>query len=230
MPNAPSFDHIKFGLIDQTVLDCLQIANRFLSAFMLQARRPRFSIIAPGLLIPDSSTFSKQPFTRVSDGKHPPIVLFRAKELYIPSLPKHESAPRNREFAACHDSPFHHPWYKRFPVYPAGLYMLPTDSTSSEDECRLVLPYAIGANGYARTSNGRRWERKLHKALYELGYLPFEMNHDSRLVDVLKSWVGMVERGDWKIDEECVAGGIDVWKKSDTEERWEGYVIRPVIW
>jgi hypothetical protein len=35
----------------------------------------------------------------------------------------------------------------------------------------------------------------------------------------------MVERGDWQIDENGVAGGMDVWREADSEEKWEAYVI-----
>lgn len=35
--------------------------------------------------------------------------------------------------------------------------------------------------------------------------------------------------GDWKVGEEGVMGGIDEWKKADTEEEWNRYVI-PVTW
>lgn len=47
----------------------------------------------------------------------------------------------------------------------------------------------------------------------------------SKHVGVLKTWLGMVERGDWKIDRYGVAGGIDVWREADTEQDWEKYVI-----
>jgi hypothetical protein len=56
--------------------------------------------------------------------------------------------------------------------------------------------------------------------LYRAGYQPFES-----LFDVLKSWRGMVERGDWQIDENGVAGGMHVWRETDTGEKWAKYVI-----
>jgi hypothetical protein len=37
----------------------------------------------------------------------------------------------------------------------------------------------------------------------------------------------MVQRGDWEVDANGVMGGIDEWKKADSEELWEKYVIRP---
>jgi hypothetical protein len=39
----------------------------------------------------------------------------------------------------------------------------------------------------------------------------------------------MVQGGYWKVDTDGVIGGIEEWKKADTEESWERYVI-PVTW
>lgn len=61
--------------------------------------------------------------------------------------------------------------------------------------------------------------------LYWPGYQPFRETGEHRIVRVLESWLGMVERGDWKIDQAGVAGGIDAWKEADTEEGWEKYMI-----
>jgi hypothetical protein len=223
MPNPPSTDSIEFGLVDKTVLDSMSITNSFLSGFLLLARRPRFATIAPGLSVPESDTITKQPFTAV-DGEQPPILVFRAEQYSIPSLSTDVPAERQAS-AAITNCSFVWPGWKRFPVHPAGMYMLPTDPVQSEDECSLILPYAIGANGWAVSSDGRRWRKESHADLYKLGHSPFEMKYHPSLVDVLKSWLGMVERGDWEIDENGVAGGIEIWKEADTEEGWEGYVI-----
>lgn len=61
--------------------------------------------------------------------------------------------------------------------------------------------------------------------LYQPVYQPSEQQHEQSLVDVLESWRGIVERGDWQIDENGVAGSIDVWREADTEDKWERYVI-----
>ncbi|CAN9428050.1 unnamed protein product [Alternaria sp. RS040] len=64
-----------------------------------------------------------------------------------------------------------------------------------------------------------------HVDLYRPGHQPLENHHEQSLVDVLKNWRGMVERGDWQIDENGVAGGMDVWREADSEEKWEAYVL-----
>ena len=104
----------------------------------------------------------------------------------------------------------------------------------AEDECLFILPFGIGANGYARKSDGSRFGRRengedSHVDLYRPGYQPFEEQHEQSLVDVLESWRGMVERGDWQIDKNGVAGGMDVWREADSQEGWEGYVVPRVV-
>jgi hypothetical protein len=86
---------------------------------------------------------------------------------------------------------------------------------TAEHECLLILPFGIGANEFARKSDGSKFGRRRaggdsHMDLYRPGYQPLEDHHEHSLVDVLKSWRGVVERGDWQIDENEVAGGMDV--------------------
>lgn len=50
------------GLVDIAVLEALPTPEGFARQFILQARKPRFSFIAPGLLLPTAGDFSKQPF------------------------------------------------------------------------------------------------------------------------------------------------------------------------
>jgi hypothetical protein len=49
--------------------------------------------------------------------------------------------------------------------------------------------------------------------------------HQVRLVKVLQSWKGMVERGDWKIGASGVEGTIDSFEEADTEEGWWKFVV-----
>jgi hypothetical protein len=272
-------DDIEYGLVDEGVLQSMDLPQRFAYKFLRRVRRPRFQMIAPGLEIPDSSSFSMQPFW--SDGAtNPAILLFRSKHNYvnsfrapikagfletnilgswvysclckvfksnmIGSLPKPQflrqlaksfqtmrgsTSEEHEQF----DHPFGYPIYQ-ISTFAAGLYLLPPDE--SEDEFKFVLPFGIGANGYARKSDGSRFGENSESDcvvakdkcadLYGTGYSPFDNNHENRLVGVLKSWLGMVERGDWKIDQYGVAGGIDVWREADTEQGWEKYVI-PVV-
>jgi hypothetical protein len=107
-----------------------------------------------------------------------------------------------------------------------------------QDMCKMVLPFGIGANGYARKSDGSLFgenqecetaeARDMYTELYSVGHDPFGLMDSHNLMRVLKNWLGMVERGDWTVDENGVAGGMDKWKEADTEEHWEKYVI-PIL-
>jgi hypothetical protein len=62
------------------------ITGRFLCAFLPPARRSRSTTSPPGLSVPESDIFIKQPFT-VVDHEHPPILAFRAKKFISPHSP-----------------------------------------------------------------------------------------------------------------------------------------------
>lgn len=230
MPKASTMDpdDIVRGLVDQSVLQSIKLPQGFAYHFLRRARRPRFQMIAPGLQVSTPSTFSPQPFwpPRVEgQGEGSPVLLFRSKHNYVESsngaIPSRENAPFSL--------------YK-LSIYPAGLHLLSSHSSSStEDEIRFILPFGIGANGYARKTDGSRFGQNRESKevepkdrfadLYRPGYQPFTEMHEQRLVSLLKSWRGMVECGDWEVDENGVAGGMDVWREADTELGWEKYVI-----
>lgn len=228
MPSAyrpAEAEGIVHGLVDQSALQSIDLPPRFAYKFLCRARRPRFQMIAPGLEILTSSTFSDQPFRSYfssSEPEFPPILLFRSGSNY-----KDDTTPH---FVTGEPMPSLFTGFSRITCFPAGLYLLPTGEVRAEDECMLILPFGIGSNGYARKSDGSRFGRSRtggnsHVDLYRPGYQPFEEQHEQSLVDVLKNWKGMVERGDWQIDENGVAGGMDVWREADSEEKWEAYVI-----
>lgn len=53
--------------------------------------------------------------------------------------------------------------------------------------------------------------------------------HEVRLVKILESWRGMVERGDWAVGAEGIQDSIDAFKEADTGEDWQKFVV-PVGW
>ncbi|CAO2656576.1 Nn.00g053790.m01.CDS01 [Neocucurbitaria sp. VM-36] len=223
--NTTEAEEVVHGLVDESVLQTINLPQRFAYEFLRRTRRPRFQIIAPGLEVLTTPTFPDQPFScylSSSISSLPPILLFRSKSNYTDETTTNvrTSEPIAQLF----------PQFSRITTYPAGLYLRPTSTTKVEDECLFILPFGIGANGYARKSDGSKFGRKKngedsHVDLYRPGYQPFEEQHEQSLVDVLESWRGMVERGDWPIDENGVAGGMDVWKEADSKEGWEGYVV-----
>jgi hypothetical protein len=128
------------------------------------------------------------------------------------------------------------PQYKRITTYPSGLYLHSTSTMRAEDECLFLLPsdMAIGRNGFAKKTDGSRFGQRRrgedsHTDFYRPGYQPFEEHHEHNLAAVLGSWRGMVESGNWGVDDQDVAGGTEVWREADTEEGWEKYVIASVV-
>jgi hypothetical protein len=112
-----------------------------------------------------------------------------------------------------------------------------------EDGCKLLLPFPLGANRFARTSDealigediwddGEDVRGRLQPNstdLYQLGYNFFIARHDVQLKHVLWNWAEKVEEGKWEVDHEGVVGGMDKWNEADTEEHWIDYQL-PLTW
>ncbi len=130
--------------------------------------------------------------------------------------------------------------------YPAGLYLTETDPYRThpfEDGCKLVLPFPLGANEFARTSDGALIGELVRSAgenaapeveprsteLFQLGFNHFIAAHDVQLKHVLWRWVDLVEEGKWEVDDEGVVGGVEKWREADTEEGWADYQL-PMSW
>ncbi|CAO2656567.1 Nn.00g053700.m01.CDS01 [Neocucurbitaria sp. VM-36] len=221
-----SDDLIEYGLVDADVLQLHEIAPGFAREFLECARTPRFKYIAPGLEVITTSNFSRQPFIPDPDDKArkddvPAILIFYSKLNYNNSQDLMEPGGTG---------PFGYD-HRHFTSFPAGLYLIQTRWSMSDDACKFILPFSIGGNGYARRTDGLvygwGYTRGSFDDLYSLGSHPFETHNEQNLASVLRNWLGMVERGDWKIDENGVAGGMEIWKEADTEEHWEKYVIKP---
>ncbi|KAF2819762.1 hypothetical protein CC86DRAFT_412683 [Ophiobolus disseminans] len=220
--------------IKEAILDTSNPQRGFAYHFAQKVKRPQFCYIAPGLEIPISSDDTAQPFASLrSDAKDIeilPLLLFRAVDNGASCM-----APASGD-----ECPFDYP-FNRVDKYPSRLYLSCTSSykDSFEDESILVLPFRIGAKGYAQKSDGARFGEKPNHAdddvrpidtfsnVYQPGHQPLTEMHQVRLFCVLENWLGMVQRGDWKVDANGVMGDIDEWKKADTEESWEKYVIPP---
>jgi hypothetical protein len=216
---------IEYGLVDADVLQLHDMPSGFAREFLKCARTLRFKYIAPGLEATKTSTFSQQPFLPNPDGKAgtddvPAILLFYSKLDYDISQDLLEPGGT---------SPFRYN-YRHIIAFPTGLYLLQTECSMSDDTCRFLLPFSLGGNGYARSTAGAPFRRHepedSFEDLYGLEYHPFETSTEQSLANVLRSWLKMVERGDWKIDSNGVAGGVEIWKEADTEEHWEKYVIK----
>lgn len=219
------------GLLDEDVVQ-LAVESRIIDGrgftfeFLRRARRPRFSRIAPGLEVPTSSNFTAPLFA--NSCSIPPLLLFRSSSVVEETIMQtgtcQASGPYDRRRSG---------WGPR---YNAGLYLFPN---RFEDEFQFILPFPIGANGYARMSDGSRFcedkeEPNLKEALrkidtwadlYRPGYQPFEDMREHRLLTLLENWRERVESGDWSIGADGVEGTMDVFREADTEHGWQKYVL-----
>lgn len=226
------------SLFNQDTLVAASIPPGFAFDFLSRIRHPRFRYIAPGLEILNQNTISNQPFFGMMNNipEHhrdeyttPPILLFRSSLEY-----KKPSGPDGRWNHDVFNWPFN------ASMYTAGLYFHDAYFSNNPhyDQVSLVLPYAIGVNGWARKSDGSLFGEQVsefdpprahdvYSELYQMGHQPFIEQHAVRLVKVLRSWLVMVQNGDWTVGAEGISNGINEWKKADTRGGWKKYFIEP---
>jgi len=202
-------------LCGRSALNAAAIPKGFAYDLLSYARQPGIWYVAPGLRLPTTSEFLNQPFKNVekqypaeTEGVQMPILFFRC-----------EGVVTSRE------ANFRWP-FSSVQTVPCGLYLdaYPNKENPFQDACRLVLPFALGSNKCARTSDGRPIH-KSHVELYGHGINPRILRHGPKLLGVLESWLKNVESGHWTVDAQGVAGGVDVWKLADTEEHWAKYTV-----
>lgn len=123
---------------------------------------------------------------------------------------------------------------------PAGLYTEEINKGRMQDSgnmSRLLLTSRIGSIGYARDTIreqiGLYASHKLidypHKLYQVCGWNGIRETHGAQLYKVLLNWAERVEMGDWEVDENGVAGGIEKFRDADTPGNWEKYQI-PLSW
>lgn len=224
---AQSSSDVDIGLCSEQTLNEAGIPPGFLREFLLNARKPKFKYVAPGLTLPSPEILLSTPFGDMTlsfqFGDH-----MRPTPLFPSDI--HRTTPAN-------GPPFGFPFDKET-YLPAGLWLSPCDRNGEnpfEDSCRLVLPFAVGRNGWAVTSDGdalgsnpysKTMEaRDCVSELYQQGYNHFIPAHDVRLEDVLRNWTAMVGAGEWKVGADGVQSEIEIFRDADTEEGWFKYQI-----
>ncbi|KAL5341652.1 hypothetical protein BJX70DRAFT_358512 [Aspergillus crustosus] len=116
----------------------------------------------------------------------------------------------------------------------------PNDYHHFANECRLELPFSIGANSWARQSSGEPfgWDlftwypkpKDKTSELYQSGsQTGFTDLRRVQIHKVLNNWAERIEAGDWLVNEDGVMGGIGKFRQADTERHWEKYWI-PLSW
>jgi hypothetical protein len=208
--------------------------NSFAHRFLAGCSRPRFTYIAPGL-----SISQHQPFAPVSGQVEPnelfPLLLFSS---IASAYQETQRAPWGEELRV---SPFAGDFDVISP-YPAGLYLTETNPHGTnpfEDGSKLILPFTLGSNAFARTADNALIGEFVQKEgedaatdiepksteLYQLGFNHFIARHDVQLKYVLRNWLEMITEGKWEVDEHGVIGGIEKWREADTEEHWYDYQL-----
>lgn len=233
----PSFEGINLPYSESVIEASFTQVDSFTGCFLsaLPVRQLNFRYIAPGIRLQDPVEFTNQPLAErrynslfpdrfSTDQLTPcfPLLLFRGE----------------RE----NKSPWSRPWFPdgNAEDIPSGLYIEPAYkgfNWSSGNKSRLLLPFSIGSNGFARSSNGIPFQRARFPGdgrpdqLYQTdlfsgysGYLPWD-SRSSYLHKALENWAERVEMGDWLVGEDGVVGGIEKFKEADTEEHWREYVI-----
>ncbi|RFU29628.1 hypothetical protein B7463_g6712, partial [Scytalidium lignicola] len=231
MPGAPGNETYRLGDAIESSAPSL---NSFAGRFLARAREIRCRQVAPGLHIARQQPFSS---VDIEEGKLRPILLFESSQNAHQDT---ERAPWGEEVPI---SPFPQ-HFQAITNYPAGVYLTETDPDGAhpfEDGCKLILPYAIGDNGWARTSDGALFGDNMHAKgptaspvprstqLYQQGFNHFIKTHDVQLKHVLWHWAEMVEEGKWAVDVDGVAGGVEKWREADAEDHWQDYQL-PMSW
>lgn len=236
------------SLVSKEVVDAACIPHGFARSFLLQARRPCFRYIAPGLSLPTMASLTSQPFGSIDlgwpeDDPHdptsiPPIVLFPSSKRYNAWADRHTDP----EDVSGSRRPFSWP-YSQVQSFPAGLYFTAANresGTEFEDSVKLVLPFPIGGFGHVRTSDGARfgenretqgWDgqvagRDTFADLFQIGYNPFGEMHEVQLSKVLDAWRKLVESGLWTINKDGIRGTMDVWREADRGDKWRSYMVQ----
>ena len=215
------------GLLDAATLTAARVpAEGFAQQFLLQAKKPRFEFVAPGLRVPTAEGFLAQPFTfaplppHFTPGNIPPILLFRSdNRVGSADLEDHGG------FGG-----FGYPYPGSTAIVSdcqCGLYLDHCDTERPlpfEDGCRLVLPFKL-EEGYAKQGDFTNVEG--YATLLQQGHNPYNIRHPLPLQAWLEKVYQTLEGGTWAVDAQGVAGGIEVWKQADTEEGWQGYFESP---
>jgi hypothetical protein len=211
--------------------ECIEASKHssdFYKSFLQRARIPSFSYMAPGLRLASAEELANQPckdFDYYKDGKVDPD---RSKHYqWYPFL----FLRADRTFSQAEFKFDTFPWSK-MDRYSSGLYLMGGNNVERPDGAKLLLPYDLGGNGYARTGDGKVLQDHNRRdglyapgANYVLRWGNWGENLQVRLELLFKSWTKMVEEGWWKVGKDGVKGDINKFKDADTPWYWKHYFI-----
>jgi hypothetical protein len=210
MPSPPPRLDTDYGLYeDSTLRDAGMLVDGFATKFFLGARQPRFKYLAPGLRLPTADELISGPFRDLEDTDMPikPIPILLATSMAQT------------------------PWVAdRVNQIPAGLYLDGCDREGPspfEDGSRLVLPYTIGSNGFAKTCDGAGIDYRIGGELYQIGWNPFILQHGVQLRSILNRFREYVVTGVWTVGEHGVTDPIERFQQVDASEASWGNASHP---
>jgi len=227
-------EQIGQGLIDRDIIEEFQIQG-LLRDFLLQARKPSFTFIAPCIRLPKSSDLRESLRADVGSERYDLV-----REDGLVTTDSEDTSQHIGEPIPLFLGPKFESQAQlftqdrgRFMVgETSGLYIWPEQWFA--DAVLFVLPYPIGSSGYVEEGNPG-WIHEgasrddvpealvTNDALYQHGQCPFMPEHLPRLSTVLRQWTHMVNSGQWTVGSDGVEGGIDVWKEADTSEHYRKY-------
>lgn len=208
------------ALFDSATLDTACIPEGFAREFLLNAQKPCFIYLAPGLRCPSVAEFTAQPLI----GRHEQRSL--NQHLYNPEETPPILLLCTGTNATTHKAERSHSLFEE-PEYITqdGLYLARCDRRHGmpfEDGVQLRLPWKP-ERGWAKLSDGS--SAYGYDSLYQSGELPFIPWHPVQLQAVLEYMYLNIERGFWPVDAQGVAGGLAKWREADTQEGWRKYFV-----
>ena len=230
MPNPKRTPFVATSLFSaETLLAASIRKNSFAWHFFSNAHRPAFDYLCPVLTLAtehdlvnsvwktaneESMATPRHPFIMPVDKPGPfPIPLLLGTAL----ARNWHSRKAGTTFAAIDNIPW-------------GLYFDEWDSDGllTEDACRLVLPYDLGANGFAMRADGSKLNADHVQGwaeLYQLGQHPLVPCHMTQMYQVLEVWRGCVKLGHWKVGDNGIDELDTKFRDADTEDWAEAYTV-----
>jgi hypothetical protein len=206
----PRVDTVHVLYEDSVLRNAGMLVDGFATRFCVGARQPRFKCLAPGLRLPTADELISGPFRDLEDTDMPMKP--------IPILLADSTAPT--------------PWFAdHLDRIPAGLYLDGCEREGPspfEDGSRLVLPYAIGGNGFATTCDGAGIDHRIgNSELYQIGWNPFFLQHAVQLRSILTLFHDYVVTGVWSVGERGVTDPIERFQQADASEAPWGNASHP---
>lgn len=181
--------------------------NGFPRAFLLQARKPTFKQIAPGLTVYDPS--APPPPIEVH---HPPR---GGPEFRTPYYRELNGGP------AVSDAVILFPATEsEYRERQAGLWVYP--DVAWADTVKLALPFELSS--FPRF-DGKHVRQNTSTGMWGQLGCSFFVDHGTRLVSLLEKWTELVESGIWTVSEKGIEGGMEFYKRAEDPEKSEWFVL-----